>query len=131
MAEPTFYRLDAAVTSRGAEVPDASFADGVNWVGSNAPGVGINMNEGAVIGEPQQFTLLDQDGDPRTPQVSQLLGGAGFVDRSSVEWPSSGGVEGGGTSPVRFGTASVSGNGGVSVIGASALPDLDGWVVNP
>ncbi len=138
MATPTFYIDTASNTARQAEVTGASWNTGLNWAGSNAPGVGINMNEGEVVGTPEQFTLLDQDGAARNPQVSQVLGGTGFVDRSTPnpDWPSSGGVEGKGTLPVQDGTnpANVDGapnnDAPVVVIGTCALPTLAGGWVN-
>ena len=82
---PTYLQIDATVSARAAEVPAASFANGMNVGGSNAPGIGINMGVADLVGEPQQFTLLDQ-GRPvesgqqatpvaRDPQISQQIGG--------------------------------------------------------
>ena len=78
MARPSFFIDDIAVTARELDVPEASFDDGMNLAGSNAPGVGINVDGGAVIGTPEQFTLLDQRGDVRVPQISQHIGGSGL-----------------------------------------------------
>lgn len=69
---PTSFRDDSLV--RSAEVPSASWSNGMNWGGSNAPGIGINMLQGAIVGTPEQFTLADQFGDARTPQVSAQIG---------------------------------------------------------
>ena len=74
MGNPTAFVDDSLVTARSAEVPNAAWDNGCNNAGSNAPGVGINFGEGAVVGEAQQFTLLDQNGDARTPQVSAQIG---------------------------------------------------------
>ena len=52
MGEPTYFIDDTAKTAREAEVPGADFDNGMNYGGSNTPGVGINMNEGAVVGTP-------------------------------------------------------------------------------
>jgi hypothetical protein len=95
MGNPTYFVDDAAVTAREAEVVNASFDNGMNMGGSNACGIGINIDEGAVVGTPEQFTLLDQHGDARTAQISQSLGGYPYV--ASSAYPSSGGQEG--TSP--------------------------------
>ena len=101
MSIPTFFQDDAAVTARALEVVGASFDNGMNVGGSNAPGIGINMLKGAIVGTPEQFTLLDQgylanDFTPvvRIPQISQSIGGFPYVDRSTVPWPGSGGTEG-------------------------------------
>ena len=101
MSEPTFLQDDAAVTARALEVVGASFANGMNLGGSCAPGIGINMLKGAVVGSPEQFTLLDQGNlansftpAARDPQTSQSIGGLPYVDRSTVDWPGSGGLSG-------------------------------------
>ena len=69
---PTSFRDDSEV--RSVEVPDADWTSGMNWGGSNAPGIGINMLQGAIVGTPEQFTLLDQAGDARVPQASSQIG---------------------------------------------------------
>ena len=136
MGEPTVFIDDAAVAARSAEVPAASFANGCNIAGSCAAGVGINMNEGAVVGEPQQFTLNDQRGDARVPQTSQHIGGYPYV--AAAAYPSSGGQEG--TLPdasIRFGTTPTNAekeadpalDGTLTPIANSVLNDLaTGWV---
>ncbi len=100
MTDPTFYKDATATTARALETPNASFTNGMNAGGPNAPGLGINIAGGAVVGESQQFTLLDQDEAIRVPQVGQSLGGLAFVDRTGGDWSSSGGVEGKGTQPI-------------------------------
>lgn len=96
--DPTFYKDATAVTARALETPEASFTNGANAAGSNAPGIGINIAGGEV--SPDDFTLLDQHGAVREPQDSQQLGGLAYVDRSTIDWPSSGGIEGVGDQPV-------------------------------
>jgi hypothetical protein len=126
MGEPTVFQDDAAATARALEVTGASFANGMNLGGSCAPGLGINMNEGAVVGTPEQFTLEDQFENVRVPQIGQSIGGLPYVDRSSIDWPGSGGLPG--TEPdasIRFGDnptnpekeAAVAGNSGPSIDG--------------
>ena len=136
-SDPTFFRDDSVIALREVEVPNASFANGMNNGGSNAPGVGINMGEGAVVGTFPQFTLLDQHGDARAAQISQAIGGEPYV--LAANYPSSGGLEG--TAPddvIQFGTlptqaakdADPTLDGTVIVTGGSALPTLaGGWVV--
>ena len=119
MGEPTFFIDATAQSTRAAQVPDASFDNGANLAGSNACGIGINMNEGAVVGTPEQFTLLDQHGDVRAPQISQHIGGSGLGDGTEGTLPDA---------PIRFGTPSTSGDGAVTPIGNSTLNDLAvGW----
>jgi hypothetical protein len=95
----TAFVDDAAVAARAAEIPAASFANGVNVGGSCASGIGINMLEGAIVGTPEQFTLDDQFENPRVPQIGQAIGGYPFVDRDPqsggyIPQPSSGGTPG-------------------------------------
>lgn len=127
MTTPTVFVETVTVAARALEVPDAAFDDGMNLGASNAPGIGINFGGGAIVGEPQQFTLLDQDGDARNPQVSQVIGGDGLTEVG--DWPSSGGVEGKGTLPVTAQTPDASGDGSAAIDGTAALTDLAvGWV---
>lgn len=101
MGFPTFFQDDAAVTARALEVVGASFNNGMNLGGSCAPGIGINMLKGAVVGTPEQFTLLDQGNlansftpAARAAQISQSIGGLPYVNRSTTPWPGSGGTTG-------------------------------------
>ena len=107
MTSPATVFVDnAARDARELEVVGASFVNGMNNGASNAPGIGINMLEGAIIGTPEQFTLLDQFGNARAAQISQSIGGYPFVDRDTVPYPGSGGTEG--TAPdavVQYGTS--------------------------
>ncbi len=136
----TMFQDPVAVAARALEVPDAEFDNGMNLGGSCAPGIGINMLEGSVVGTPEQFTLLDQQGNARTPQIGQSIGGLPYVNRAVVLQPSSGGTEG--TEPnetIQFGDAPTQAakdadphlDGTLIVTGESALVDLAaGWVAN-
>ena len=87
---------DPAVAFRTAEETnaDASWDTGMNAGASNAPGVGVatdnpNLEESlfaATDGSGDlttgSWTLLDQHGDTRVAQISQVLGGPGFVART-------------------------------------------------
>lgn len=130
MGNPTAFRDDAANTNREAEVPLANFLDGCNIAGSNACGLGINMDEGAVVGTPNQFTLLDQFGDDRLAQISQSIGGFPYV--AAADYPSSGGQEG--TLPgavIYVADPSANGDGTATKLGQASLADLAvGWVVD-
>lgn len=111
-----FFQNAADVSSRNGEYTGTPFTDtagdgtyanpylGCNRAGSNAPGIGIATDNPNLppITDPAgwNWTLTDQDGDARNPQDSQMIGGTGFVDRSSVAWPGSGGVSGKGTIPI-------------------------------
>jgi hypothetical protein len=94
---PTTVAKDAAITPRALEVPAADFTNGCNIAAECAPGFGIATDNAGLEKSLPNWTLLDQDGDVRDPQHSQHLGGAGYVNRSSVPWSSSGGAEGKGT----------------------------------
>jgi len=107
MGNPTSFRDDSEV--RDTELPNASWINGMNWGGSNAPGIGINYDGGAVVGTPQQFTLLDQHGDARSPQISAQIG---HEDGDSI----------------RQGTNSANGDGTFTPLANAALVDLAiGW----
>lgn len=84
---PTFFIDDTAVTARKAEVPHASFHNGMNYGGSNAPAIGVNVGEPNLAGSPEQFTLLDQHGAARNPQTSQHIGGSGLGSGTSGTLP--------------------------------------------
>ena len=115
--------------TREQEVPSADFNNGVNAGGSNCPGIGIGIDQGAVVGTPEQFTLLDQRGAARTPQVSQVIGGVGLT--TAAEYPSSGGSSDlADAVPIDVASpADNSGDGSFFVSGGAALPTLaGGWV---
>ena len=77
--QATFIDNDARAL-RAAEInPEASFVNGMNNA-SCQPGVGISGDNPDLIGTPEQFTLLDQDGAARTPQLGQSIGGVAFED---------------------------------------------------
>ena len=117
----TYFQDDAAVSAREAEVPEASFDNGMNMGGSNSMGQGINMLEGEVVGTPEQFTLLDQFENARAAQISQSIGGLPSVprtgnqqftwDRSQALYSANGAASSGGTegtlpdAVIRFGDA--------------------------
>lgn len=75
MTTPTYTVDPTAVAARKLEVTAADFDGGVNSGGSFAPGIGINIGGGELTEDPDKWTLLDQNGDARTPQNSQTLGG--------------------------------------------------------
>lgn len=123
---PTFYRDAAAVAARSPESVDGAvdWNGGMNLAGSCAEGVGIATDVPNLTGDPASWTLLDQDGAARTPQVSQHIGGTGL----GGTYPSSGGVEGKGTTPIDVGTPSATGDGTATIDGDATLATLAaGW----
>ena len=125
MANPTFFIEDDSVTAREAEVPLASFDNGCNLAGAG-PGIGINALGGAVVGTPEQFTLLDQFGNARVGQLGQHIGGPGYSAAGT-----SNGQEG--TLPdavIRTGTVSLTGDGSLTIAGNCNLNTLAlGWQI--
>ena len=74
------------------------------WTGaSNAPGIGVATDNPNLEQSLPSWTLLDQDGDARTPQVSQVIGGGGPE-----------GMPGKGLQPVEVVVNAASGNGSVT-----------------
>ena len=118
-ATSTAFVDDAAVTAMGVRVPAASDDTGMNAGASNSPGIGISDDNPGLEQQLPNWTLLDQHGDARNPQIGQLIGGDGITD--VADWPGSGGTEG--TLPdaaVRFATNPVNVNG---------VPDNDAPIV--
>ena len=128
--DPTFYvGKSQDLTNREIEVPGAIWNNGMAVGASNSPGIGINIGGGAVTGDPAQFTLLDQGGVARVPQVGQNIGGTAWVYRAVTDWPSSGGNAGKGTVEIETGLPSANGDGGLFVTGTANLQTLAaGWV---
>ena len=99
----------ALLLARTTEVPDASWDGGCNAPGLNAPGIGINVGGGAIVGTPAQFTLKDQKDAVRVPQNS---GGISYAPE-----------------PIRTGTNDAGGGGDVTATGTANLQTLAaGWV---
>jgi hypothetical protein len=84
---PTYFLDAATVTARNAEYTDTPLTDvdgdgnyntylGANRAGSCSPGIGINT--GFVNPQLSDWSILDQAGDARSPQLSQHIGGDGF-----------------------------------------------------
>ena len=126
---PTKFNDSTGQTAREAEVTGANWDNGVNLGGGNSPGVGINQGRGAVVGTPNQFTLLDQKGAARTPQVSQVIGGTGYNPNSN--YPLSGGISGNGSARAEYVlvvTPDASGDGSAVTNGTANLASLAaGW----
>jgi hypothetical protein len=80
-----FFQNETAKQTRELDVPEASWSDGVNRGASNTCGIGIASANGEC--KLEDWTLLDQHGDARTPQMSQHIGGGGLGggDRESYQ----------------------------------------------
>ena len=113
------FRNTTATAARAAEVPGASFVNGMNN-GLCSPGIGIATDNPDVVTD--KWTLLDQFGAARVPQVSQLLGGTGVTPEAG--YPSSGGVPGNGSDQAQF----VVGVGNATNTEKEGDPALDGTV---
>jgi hypothetical protein len=116
---PNTFRDTTAIAARELEDVDANFDNGMNN-GACMPGIGVAFGQPDLDGEPQSWTLLDQHGpagEVRVPQVSQLIGGGGYVQRTGnvpTTWDtsqalytpggaaSSGGVEGDGKAETQY-----------------------------
>lgn len=148
MPEVTGFTDDIARTAREVEVPLAAFNNGMNLGGSNACGLGINIDGGAIVGTPEQFTLNDQRGIARVSQISQQVGGFPSVprtgnqeftwDKSQALYTPSGAASSGGTpgtepdAVIFTGTPSENGDGSATKTGQASLVTLGaGWVVDP
>lgn len=83
MSQPATFIDVTARATRVGEVPNASFLNGMNN-GSCQPAVGISNGPTDLVGTPEQFTLLDQNGDARAPQLGQSLGGVALGDGETV-----------------------------------------------
>lgn len=118
MGIPTYFNNPTTVAARALEVVAADFENGMNPGASCAPGIGINMGEGAVVGTPEQFTLLDQAGAVREPQDSSYIGGTGLGD----------GAEGPGLTPI-LSSSNIAADGTPTQTGTANLETLaNGWV---
>ena len=121
----TSFQDATAVTARKLQVTAADFDGGANNAASNAPGIGINIGAGAVVGSNEQFTLLDQAGAVREPQDSAHIGNTGLAGT----YPSSGGTAGAGTVPIDHVTNDAGAVGEITKDGTANLETLaNGWV---
>lgn len=116
MNDPTAYVDNVEIIIRGGQVA-ANWGTGMDWGASNAPGIGIATDNPNLDQSLPSWTRLDQDGDARTPQVSQVIGGGGPA-----------GNDGKGLQPVEIVTNG-DGDGSVTVSQEATLTTLAaGWV---
>lgn len=126
------FRNSTAIAARAAEVTGADWTGGMNNA-SCMPAVGVATDNSDLQESLPNWTLEDQFEVARAPQVSQLIGGNGYV--AAADYPSSGGVEGNGSDQSEFligVTNPVYPNsvGTVTVTGNPYLNDLGvGWVL--
>lgn len=119
MARPTYFYHELIRTVRRLEVDNPSaFDGGMNQ--SNNTGVGIAMD--ADMPPVEDWTLNDQDTDPRQPQVSQYVGGTGYDAPSE-----STGSPGKGNIGITVGTPSATGDGVATDEGDANLIAATGW----
>ena len=118
MAAATRAIDNAARAARVSEVSDASWGTGLNFGGGCNVGIGINAGGGAIVGTPEQFTLLDQNDDGRTPQQTQSIGGTALNDGSAT-----------GFSNILVSEPSANGDGGVETgsVNATLTTLSGGW----
>ena len=148
MPEVAGFTDDIARVARQSEVPEAAFLNGLNLGGLNSGGIGINVEGGAIVGSPEQFTLLDQRGISRVAQISQAIGGFPSVprtgdqeftwDKSQPLYSLSGAISSGGQSGtlpnavIFTGVPDDSGDGSATKTGQVSLVTLEeGWVIDP
>ena len=116
----TTFRNTTTISARAAEVPGASFTNGCNNA-SSSPGVGIATANPNLTGDKSGWTLLDQFGVARTPQISQLIGGNGLGAGNSGKGP---------TDQFIIGVSNPSNDGTVTVQGTANLATLAaGWAL--
>jgi hypothetical protein len=115
---PTTFRNSTAIAARTPEVPAASWTTGCNN-GLNSCGIGIATDVDDLDESLPSWTLLDQFGDARTPQISQLIGGNGL----------GAGSEGRGDGDAEFIIGVINGaNGAITANGTANLVTLAaGW----
>jgi hypothetical protein len=115
------FRNTTAIGIRAAEVPDASFANGMNNA-TCMPGIGVATDNPDLAPSLPEWTLEDQFEVARIPQVGQLIGGTGVTPE--VDYPSSGGVEGNGSDQAQF----LIGGGNPTNAEVEGDPDLAGTI---
>ena len=131
-ASPTFFTDLTADAARQTEtgISQASWESGGCAGASNAHGLGIDVAGGELPavtgfnGIGMNWTLLDQLSDARTPQVSQVIGGNGFVARTgnvATTWD---------TSQALYTPEGAAGSGGVAGNGQVASPETIATATN-
>lgn len=123
-ASPTFFDDLTSAGSRQSEtgITQAAWETGGNAGASNAHGLGIDILGGELPAETNtngigmNWTLTDQFLTARTPQVSQVIGGTGFVPRTgnvATTWD---------TAEASYTLNGASGSGGISGNGSAVSP---------
>ena len=78
-AEPTLFVDDVAQTAMEARVSTVVANTGLTYGGGNNPGIGISTENPELAESLPSWTLLDQHGNARTPQIGQSIGGTGIT----------------------------------------------------
>ena len=77
--QSSYYLNETEVAERLATQPSLTFTGGLNLGAGNAIGIGIGTRIPNIL--PSDWTLLDQNVEPRTPQFSSHIGGTGATIR--------------------------------------------------
>ena len=120
MADAATFLDATARATRTTENTTADWDTGMNWGNCN-PGIGISGSNPGLVENPGKWTLLDQNGAARDPQLGQSIGGVGL----------NGGAEAA-TDPFLLTSSVGTGDGAAT---ASAAADLlvlaNGWTPQP
>ena len=124
MLNPTYTYDQLGQPSRVPEVGDGTcFSGGVNNAGLNTPGIGIGIDAGAIVGTPEQFTLLNQHELPRSPATGGAIGGFALGEGGTWQLALEGVI-------LITGDNNVDGDGTIDNLSAVELTDLNtGWTL--
>lgn len=90
VSEMVFNRFPNINSGTGQAKPNPIFNSGMFAGASNAPGIGISTEQTNLAESEPSWTLRDQRGElgePRDPQIGQLLGGSGIGSGSPGTLP--------------------------------------------
>ena len=117
-ADATSYLDNIAITARELDVPDADWGSGGIMGASCSPGIGISDKNPGLQQQLPNWTLLDQNGDARNPQVGSIIGNGNGAGSTGM-----------GQSAIVFVENPVDGNGGFESVAPAHLQTLEaGWV---
>ena len=121
MADAATFLDATARATRTTENTTADWDTGMNWANCN-PGIGISGSNPGLVENPGKWTLLDQNGAARDPQLGQSIGGVGL----------NGGTTNAASDPFLLTSTPGTGDGAAT---ASAAADLlvlaNGWTPQP
>ena len=87
VSEMVFNRFPNINSGTGQAKPSPIFNSGMFAGASNTPGIGISTEQTNLAESEPSWTLLDQAGNTRDPQIGQLLGGSGIGSGSPGTLP--------------------------------------------